>query len=59
MKLRSWIKDSTIYQISKEVYPPRKYSPLIFLSQDQNVSILWFLVDAAYKMVQLFLVKNT
>ena len=24
MKLRSWIKDSTFYQIRKEIYPPRK-----------------------------------
>ena len=24
MKLRSWIIDSTFYQISKKIYPPRK-----------------------------------
>ena len=30
-----------------------------FLSREQNTSIRWFLVDAAYKKLLLFLVKNT
>ena len=55
MELRSWIKDSTFYPIRKEVYPPRKIK---LPRRDQNASIHWFLVDAAYKKLLLFFMKN-
>ena len=54
MKLRSWAIDSTFYQISKEVYPPRKIK--FFKPRPK---CLYSLVPCWCKKLSLFLVKNT
>ena len=42
-------------ELEKSIHQER----LNYLIRDQNASIRWFLVDAAYKKLLLFLVKNT
>ena len=54
----NWDRGSKVFyfiKLEKSIHQER----LNFLIWDQNASIRWFLVDAAYKKLLLFLVKNT
>ena len=55
MKLSSWIKDSTFYQIRKEVYLPRKIK---FFMPRLNC-FYWLLSGWCSDVHLLFVVKNT